>query len=610
MTLRGEHRAFVAAAIALWLLFLVQAVNTPVVLDDWFQLRYWRDHDFGPGSLWAYARHNYFNYNPRLGEVLLAVVDGSRAVHLILTPLVQLAVLPIVFVIALGRWPRPNLRDLQLLLFIQTMIWLVIPVPGIMYFYRPFATNYLWAFAITLALFVPYRLAIAASSTKPRRWLVPIMFVLGWAAGMCNEHTGPTAMVAMAGFVYAAWRLHRIRAWMVAGMVGLYVGYPMLFFAPGQAVRYGGVATRDTPTKLLADRGLSGCLGILRDFTFEARLAIVLFVAAVVSYLVTLYVRRHRFVPPPRRIVFEAGLLAAASGAIVVTLFMSPTVSDRVFYASGVLLVAAFACLAQYLFGARIVRRSVVGACIFVCGFHALRFVETYAQFKTENDERLAILENARPGTVAVVPSHEPARRSRWHFGDDFTQHPWLGDYVGGELFDLVRVDVDQHQRWPAPRLASVRLYDPPRDTTTRSIARLPTYRQLQTPTGRFMLAAEIGRETSDGLARFMVRSIGLFDAPRHRPVIVIDWTPHGYKFVDGRPHDEARGHFIRVQAASMPKRLESTYVLGCGIINEVKLVIDSDGADPLVPVDERYCRGPFTAFMCEPDRCWVAGWY
>ena len=33
---------------------------------------------------------------------------------------------------------------------------------------------------------------------------------------------------------------------MIAGMLGLYIGYPMLFFAPGQSVRYGGLATRDT----------------------------------------------------------------------------------------------------------------------------------------------------------------------------------------------------------------------------------------------------------------------------------------------------------------------------------------------------------------------------
>src|SRR5688572_10608085 len=112
MTPRGEHRAFVGAAFGLWLLFFVQAVNTPVLLDDWFAIRYWRDHDYGPGALCEYARHNYFHYNPRFGEVLLATIDGSQVVHLILTPLLQLAVLPTAFVIAFARLPRPNLGDL------------------------------------------------------------------------------------------------------------------------------------------------------------------------------------------------------------------------------------------------------------------------------------------------------------------------------------------------------------------------------------------------------------------------------------------------------------------------------------------------------------------
>ena len=47
MTSRAQSRTFVAAALALWLLFFVQAVHTPVLLDDWYQLRYWRDHEFG-----------------------------------------------------------------------------------------------------------------------------------------------------------------------------------------------------------------------------------------------------------------------------------------------------------------------------------------------------------------------------------------------------------------------------------------------------------------------------------------------------------------------------------------------------------------------------------
>jgi hypothetical protein len=589
MTSRTEHRTFVAAAFALWLLFFVQAVNTPVVLDDWFQLRYWRDHEFGLGSLWAYARHNYFHYNPRLGEVLLAIVDGSQLVHLIVTPLVQLAVLPIVFAIAFARWPRATLRDLQLLLFIQTMIWLVIPIPGIMYFYRPFATNYLWGFTITLALFVPYRLALAGRSTQPRLWLVPVMLVLGWAAGMCNEHTGPTAMVAMAGFIYVAWRWRRLRAWMIAGMVGLYVGYPMLFFAPGQSVRYGGLATRETPTKLLADRGVIGCLEILRDFVFESRLAIVLFVAAVVRYLWTLYLRRASFALPPRRAL-------VASGAV--------------FYASGVLLVAAFAVGAQYLFSERVVRRFVVVTCTLVCAFHAVRFVEVYAVSKVENDARLERLRTAPPGTTVVIQPYSRRERSRWEFGDDFVQHEgWLGDYVGRELYDLRGVEVGRGRR-RHPRLAASLVYSPPRDEPAPSIAHLPTYRQLQTPAGKVLLSAQIASEVRKGLARFTVRAIDVFDHPQHRPMIVIDWTRDGYSFVDGRPYDDSRGHFIRVRAATVPKHLDSTYMVGCNMIDRVEPIVEGPGADVLIPVDERQCRGPFTAVMCEPTRCWVAGWY
>ena len=53
MTPRGERRTFFGAAVALASLFVVQAVNAPILLDDWFQLRYWRDHDFGPSALWA-----------------------------------------------------------------------------------------------------------------------------------------------------------------------------------------------------------------------------------------------------------------------------------------------------------------------------------------------------------------------------------------------------------------------------------------------------------------------------------------------------------------------------------------------------------------------------
>ena len=610
MTARGEARAFAGAAVALWLLFFVQALAAPVLLDDWFELRYWRDHDFGVGALYAHAHYNYFHYNPRLGDVLLAIVDGSPVFHLVVTPLVQLAVLPIVFAIALGRWPRPTLRDLELLLFIQVMIWLVIPIPGILYFYRPFATNYLWAFTLTLALFVPYRLALARDASHGRPWLAPVLLAVGWLAGMCNEHTGPTAMVAMAGFVYAAWRRRRLRAWMLSGMVGLYVGYPMLVFAPGQVVRYGGLATRATPSKLLADRGLAGCFAIVFDFILESRLGLLLLLAAIVRYLV---VRRRRAVAigePGWRTRRAAGALVAASLAIVVTLFVSPIVTDRVFFASGVLLVAAFAVVAEKLFAEPAVRRWVVAACVALLGYHAVRFVETTSRVAAENADRIALLGATAPGTDVVVPHYTDDERSRWVLGDDFGTYPWLRDYVGGELYDLGRVDLDRGQRHATPRFIAIRAYAEP-DWERRVIDPdlPPTYRQLQDAATRTRLTSQLAAASRERLVGLSIRGTDAVGEPQRRPIVVFDWTPSRTRFVDGAPDDEPDGHFIRVRRATLPEHGADAYVLGCKTVQPVTLV-DDGVADPLIPIDERYCRGPFTAFLCEADACWVAGWY
>ena len=572
-------------------MFFVQAVNTPFLLDDWFQLRYWRDHDFGLANLWAFAHHNYEHYNPRIGEVWLAVVDGSRAIHLIVTPLVELALLLFAFVMAFARWPRPTLRDLQLLLFLQTMIWVAIPIPGLMYFYRPYATNYLWGFATTLALCVPYRLA-RVPGRSPRAWAVPLMLALGWVAGMCNEHTGPTAIVVVAAFVVFAWRERRLRAWMIAGLVGVIVGYAMLFFAPGQTARYGGAATHATPFERLADRGLPGCAWIVREFLFESRLGLVMFAAVVVRYVLT-----TRRLTLPRQTWLAAGWLLAACGAILATLCFSPTTIDRMYFASGVLCAAAFTVLAEAMLHETVVRWTVSCACLVVFGYHVERFISTLHEVKVENAARIEIMRTARAGSIVVVPTYTHPDRSRWLFGDDFAHFPWFREYVAGELFGLARVDLDRLESQPAVEFTAI--YAPPRSTTPSS--RVPTCRELLDAEQPWALA-------SAGATRVTIEAHGVFPDSQRRPVIVLDGTQRSYALVDGRPFDDARGHFIRVRGGTSPARVEAWYVLGCG--ERPQVMPQREGADLLLVVDERTCRGPFTAIACEPERCWIAGWY
>ncbi|HLL20524.1 MAG TPA: DUF6056 family protein [Kofleriaceae bacterium] len=621
----GSHRerlAFWASLVGLYALFVVQAVNTPVLLDDWYQLPYWRQHDFSLAAIWEYGYYNYFHFNPRIGDVFLLVVNSPTPAHLILTPLVEVGVLVIAFVIAFARWPRPTYRDLWLLLFLQVMIWIVIPIPGIIYFYRPFATNYLWAFGITLSLFVPYRLALARPTPPPRRlWAIPLMLVLGWIAGMCNEHTGPTAMVAIAILVVVFYKRRQLRAWMVAGALGLYIGYPMLFFAPGQALRYAGMATRNTPVNVLRERGLDGCFEILLEFIAEAQNGIIVFLVIVLLYI-GVFRRRGEPVPAvPRVTILTAALFMIAAGSIIVTLFASPTATERLFFAPALLLVCAFGVFVEQLLDEPAVRRVVVTAFVAIFAYHGVRFVAVYVAAKHDNDERIAKLTAAPDNAVVEVEPYATHRRNRWYWGDDF-RYASLREYVANEVFDLNGIVFDRHLRWAEPiapdRYVAIRTYEPPLSVAEAAkvapVRYIPTYWEWAiAQTRRLLATTDLANHAGHKLVRYDVMAEGTaFADPLQRPIYVVRWTPtHGFEFIDGRPDDDELGRpYIRVWQDSVPKQWTESYVVDCGKTRKVEAVPDKrDHVGPMLPIALE-CKGVHTAFMCEPDKCWLAGRY
>ncbi len=593
---------------------------SPVLLDDWYQLTWHRHNELTLASVWEYARYNYFHFNPRIGDVLLMLVNGPPVIHLIATPLVQVALLWVVFAVAFGRWPRPTTRDLQLLLFIQVAIWIAVPAPGVMYFYRPFTTNYLWAFTTTLALFAPYRIALTRGDDRARPWLTPVMAVVGWLAGMSNEHTGPTAMVAMAIFVGYAWRKRRLRVWMIAGAVGLYLGYPMLFLAPGQTERYAGVATRNTPVVVLAERGLRGSFDIIVAFVGEVQLATNLALVAFLAYLGAIRRRAERIPTLPPRVLAAIALPVVAAGSIVVTLFVSPAVGERLFFASGVLVVIGLVVVADVAFAERAARRLVVGICIVVFGYHAFRFVYVYAVGGRANRERMAILAAAPDGTTPTVPPYKMWKRTRWWWGDDF-RYSSLREYVGNEVYDVDGIEMDRHTRWsepsPGERFVATRVYEPPLppgvEATIAPLRYIPTYWEWDLVQLRRAIAFDgLGEWNGHELVRYTVDVAGsTFVDPKRRPLRALEWTPTSLGFVDGGRLDNDRGQpFIRVWDVSVPAGHIDTYVFGCGTTTAVETVPDTKyQLGPMVPVPIT-CRGMYQAVMCTPTVCWLAGRY
>jgi hypothetical protein len=612
-----QAAVFAGAVAALWLLFAIQAWNTPVLLDDWYQLTWHRNHPFGLASLWEYYHFNYFYFNPRIGDLLLLIVNGPRAIHLVATPLVELGLLWVAFAVGFARWPRPNLRDLLLLLFLQVMIWIVVPIPGVIYFYRPFTTNYLWGFATTLALFAPYRLALAGDGGGQRWWAVPGMFVLGWLSGMSNEHTGPAQMVALLLLVVWAWRTGRLRAWMVAGLVGLYVGYPMLFFAPGQALRYAGTATRNTPLHMIRDRGFFGCLDILLDFVAESQIGLDAVAGIALVYLIAIRRRGAAFARPSRATMAAVIGLIAAAGVIVATQFASPTVGERLFFAPGVLLVIACALIVEPMLEDRTVRRAVAIAFSIVFAWHAARFVGVYWLAKRDNDARIALLRAGKPGSVVQVPPYGARRRTRWFWGDDF-QYASLREYVANEVFDLHNIQYSRSVHWSEPsppdHYVATATFDPPLAAavteTLAPVGYVPTFWEWAiVQLRRRIVQRGFGEHDGHRLVHVAIDSegLGLVDA-KHRPIHVVDWTPDAIRFVDGRPDDLFGRPYVRVWRDSVPDDLREVYVVGCGQTRRVGAWPDFAGpADLLVPI-EPTCRGSYAAVLCTDDACWLSG--
>lgn len=607
------------AIAALWAVFLVQAWQSPTLLDDWFQLGWCKDRGLGLDLIAQVARYSYLHSNPRIGDLFLLLVDGSRVIHLALTPLVELVLLWAVFVVTFGRRPGLGYRDLERALFLQAMIWLAAPIPGLIYFFRPYTTNYLFAFVAMLCFFAPYRLELAGPPGPRRRWRAGPMFALGWLAGMGNEHTGPAAVLAVGVCWIHAWRRGRLRAWMVAGALGLGLGVAMLLGAPGQAERYAGEANRVSLFGQITGRGVAGNYDVIAGFLGEAGWAIALVVAAVLAF-----VRHHQRAGTPLsaiprdRLVAIAGFCAAA-GAILVTLFASPTTTDRVLFAPAVLLVCALAVVADHLFAVRRVRALITGACAIVFAYHAVRFVEVYAVGGAENRRRIAILRAAQPSTVARVPVYR-TRRARWYPADDF-RIAAIREYVAHEVFDLAGIELDDRPMWAEPtppeHFVATRVYDPPLPPDLDAAHPLPRYVASSVSAALVQLnrGLALGSWRSiDGhrLIRYAIDAVGLpFTDPEHRPVHVLEWTPEIVRFLDGESIDDRDSQpGLRVAARALPAGWTDAFLVGCGRTTRVEPRRDDASAgDAILPVFLA-CRGAVTAVVCAPDACWFAGRY
>lgn len=413
-----------ALLVPLWLVCVLCTAWEPVTHDGWGHVLWHRDHDVTLGTLADYVKFSWLGSNPRLGQIITLLLYAPGPWHSIVTPLVIVGLFVVLAAIALGRWPSVRKADDTLVVAaIAALCAACVPQFGAMLFYRPFTGNYLYGLALGLLWLVPYR--FAAEGWQGRPWLAPASFVLGIAAGSCNEHTG-LAFVFLGGLALFVGRRGNT-IWMIAGLVGFATGYVLLLVAPGQDHRYAGLAQEAGVLGRIAERGVRGNFAVLGAVLVALAPAVPLAIAGKLS---------------PRREsssrVFVA--LGVAALGCTLTLLASPKIGPRLYFASVAFACTAIAGWALPRLDAR-ARQVTAIASAAVLVFVASRCVLVMQAVSEPGATRLERIEAAPKGSNVVVPRLGQGV-SRYFLGDDFVIDATVGKQLARD-YELGSIELD-----------------------------------------------------------------------------------------------------------------------------------------------------------------------
>jgi hypothetical protein len=299
-------------------------------------------------------------------------------------------------------------------------------------FCRSYGANYVYGAAIQLWFLAWLRVGVPEPGRATTVQCVEYA-LFGAIAGMCNEHTGPALVVFLAG---AAWWLARNGErprFAIAGALGALVGFAALFFAPGQAERYGGLARHASVVERVLERGVRGNLQILGDYLgYAAPLLAVIVIVLLVALATREPERRSAQLRAARLAVF-----ALAGGIVVVaTLGASPKLGSRFFIAPLAVLLAGLLALLDA--AVRSPRRLApfVALAVAASAYAAQRTIPLYARVAEQSAVRIAALAASSPGATFVVDPLAQVSESWWFIGDDLrkpAKRALVARYVGLE---------------------------------------------------------------------------------------------------------------------------------------------------------------------------------
>lgn len=447
--------------VALTAIHIGYVVNhEPYAFDAWNV-----SHDTGAKApsvarFFSFWHQQYTSSNPRIGQPLTYLAYKLVGVAEVGTTLAFFAIVLGCFVLGTGRFPKwRSGRDLATIAIGTGLMWFASPMLPSYMFCRAYATNYLWSAAIQLWFLVPVRLY--ARGGEPGSIAATLgYFVLGIAAGMGNEHVGPTLLFALLLFTLWTWRTqHRLSRFLSVGAVGALVGYALLFFAPGQGQRYDSIGEHYSVLQQIKVRGLAGNMDIFMGDLFAAAPLLIVLLLIVTLGLVSedrderdLVAARQQ----QRRALAHVGMCLLAGMLITITVFASPKLGPRFYIHAMLLLLSGVMAVAQsFLYRPRSFAPFIALAVI-ASTYAAARTVPLYTRVSRASDARLAQLEATPPGGVATLQAWEQIPEEWWFLGDDVRDQK--KQEMVAAYFGLYRVLFRGNDQWATLGVTDVKL--------------------------------------------------------------------------------------------------------------------------------------------------------
>ena len=413
---RAVAYAFVAIALAL---HGVIAWVSPLQGDDWTDWRWSRTYEhlaFPDRVLEFLSAH--FTFSDLIGFVLAR----STVVHAIVTPLVGLALVIGLFTIARRRLPRFDVwNDLVGLVVGSSLIWIATPRAATTWFHRPYVATWIYGAAAALWLLAPYR-----CRWQPRRAWVPLIFLGGFSAGSSTRQIGTILLVGVSA---AIWRAPRPRArWMWFGLAGVVLGTLAVYLDTPQIDFRGFKA------------GFEGSLGAIGLSLREGGelISLVLGLAMVKLALVRLRPAWGGDEALPE--THETMRWLWAWFGLTVLALLGPRYSEATLFPASLVLCIAALPYVSWFATSRPLRLVLCGLAIAI---HVIVFsfaLATYLPLGAEFRERVARLEQARAGSVAIIEPYSTVLPGFWSFGEDWAEVA-IRQRIAIEVFDLRGVE-------------------------------------------------------------------------------------------------------------------------------------------------------------------------